>query len=196
MSRKYWKQRSAWDMYQFMEDAEETADLIARVYRKASLRLEYAARDIFEKFMTKYGLSETEAWQIINSIQDKNSIDQLKKEIQNRKNDSEILKKLESPAYRVRLERLQNLMAQVDAVMQQVYRQEKQFDTKLLEQLGEKAYYHSIYNMQKETGLAFNFSHVSRKQIDQALQMKWSGKHFSDRIWQNTQQVADSLKDE
>ncbi len=196
MSRKYWEQRSAWDMYQFMEDAEETADLIARVYRKASLQLEYAARDIFEKFMTKYGLSETEAWQIINSIQDKNSIDQLKQELQNRKKDSEILKQLEAPAYRARLERLQDLMTQVDAVMQQVYQQEKQFDTKLLEQLGEKAYYHSIYNMQKETGLAFSFSHVSRKQIDQALQMKWSGKHFSDRIWQNTQQLADSLKDE
>lgn len=72
-------------MYQFMEDAEETADLISRVYRKASLQLEYAARDIFEKFMTKYGLSETEAWQIINSIQDKNSIDQMKQELQNRK---------------------------------------------------------------------------------------------------------------
>ena len=96
MSRKYWEQRSAWDMYQFMEDAEETADLIARVYRKASLQLEYAARDIFEKFMTKYGLSETEAWQIINSIQDKNSIDQLKQELQNRKKDSEILKQLEA----------------------------------------------------------------------------------------------------
>lgn len=183
-------------MYQFMEDAEETADLISRVYRKASLQLEYAARDIFEKFMTKYGLSETEAWQIINSIQDKNSIDQLKQELQNRKKDSEILKQLEAPAYRARMERLQNLMSQVDTVMQQVYQQEKQFDTKLLEQLGEKAYYHSIYNMQKETGLAFSFSHVSRKQIDQALQMKWSGKHFSDRIWQNTQQLADSLKDE
>ena len=98
MSRKYWEQRSAWDMYQFMEDAEETADLIARVYRKASLQLEYAARDIFEKFMTKYGLSETEAWQIINSIQDKNPIDQLKQELQNRKKDSEILKQLEAPA--------------------------------------------------------------------------------------------------
>lgn len=196
MSRKYWEQRSAWDMYQFMEDAEETADLIARVYRKASLQLEYAARDIFEKFMTKYGLSETEAWQIINSIQDKNSIDQLKQELQNRKKDSEILKQLEAPAYRARIERLQDLMSQVDTVMQQVYQQEKQFDTKLLEQLGEKAYYHSIYNMQKEIGLAFSFSHVSRKQIDQVLQMKWSGKHFSDRIWQNTRQLADSLKDE
>ena len=120
-------------MYQFMEDAEETADLISRVYRKASLQLEYAARDIFEKFMTKYGLSETEAWQIINSIQDKNSIDQLKQELQNRKKDSEILKQLEAPAYRARMERLQNLMSQVDTVMQQVYQQEKQFDTKLLE---------------------------------------------------------------
>ena len=28
MSRKYWEQRSAWDMYQFMEDAEETADML------------------------------------------------------------------------------------------------------------------------------------------------------------------------
>lgn len=196
MSRKYWEERAAWYMYQLMEDAEKTADLIARVYRKASLQLEYAARDIFEKFMTKYGLSETEAWQIINSIQDKDSIDQLKMELQNRKRDSEILKQLEAPAYRARLERLKDLMEQVDEVMQQVYKQEKEFDTRLLEKLGEKAYYHSIYNIQKEIGLAFSFSHVSRKQIEQALQMKWSGKHFSDRIWQNTQQLADSLKDE
>lgn len=43
----YWENRAAWDMYHRMEDAEETADLIAKVYRNASMLLTNKAKDIF-----------------------------------------------------------------------------------------------------------------------------------------------------
>ena len=56
----YWERRAVWDLYKNLDNAEATADLIAKVYRSASMNLTYAAKDIFEKYMTKHKLSETE----------------------------------------------------------------------------------------------------------------------------------------
>ena len=35
----YWEDRAAWDMYNHMKDADETADLIAKIYRNASIAM-------------------------------------------------------------------------------------------------------------------------------------------------------------
>ena len=195
----YWEKRAAWDMYERMVDAEDTANLVARIYRSASAQIVFSAQDIFEKYMTKYKLSKTEAWRFLNSIQDKDSIQKLLLELKNKdsgKNKQELLKELEAPAYRARIERLQGLLQQVDTVMQNVYQQEQQFDTSFFEQLAENAYYRTIYNAQRKTGLGFSFSHVDQKQIDRVLRMNWSGKHYSKRIWKNTDDLAKTVKDE
>ena len=73
----YWENRAAWDMYHAMEDAEKTAQRIDRIYRKALTQLTYAARDVFDKYRKDYGLSEVEAWELLNKMQDKASIDEL-----------------------------------------------------------------------------------------------------------------------
>ena len=195
----YWENRAAWDMYEQMKDAEATADVVARVYRSASSQIVFAAQDIFEKYMTKHKLSQTEAWNLLNRMQDKDSIQNLLMELKNKdsgENKQELIRELEAPAYRARIERLQLLLQQVDTVMQNVYQQEQQFDTSFFEQLAENAYYRTIYNTQCRTGLGFSFSHVDQKQIDRALRMNWSGKHYSNRIWKNTDDLAKTVKDE
>ena len=195
----YWEKRAAWDMYERMADAEDNADLVARIYRSASAQIVFSAQDIFEKYMTKHKLSKAEAWRFLNSFQDKDSIQKLLLEIKNKdsgKNKQELLKELEAPAYRARIERLQRLLQQVDTVMQNVYQQEQRFDTSFFEQLAENAYYRTIYNTQRKTGLGFSFSHVDQKQIERVLRMNWSGKHYSKRIWKNTDDLAKTIKDE
>lgn len=120
----YWENRAAWDMYEQMEGAEATADLIARIYRSASSQIIFAAQDIFEKYMTKHKLSQTEAWNLLNRMQDKDSIQNLLMELKNKdsgENKQELIRELEAPAYRARIERLQLLLQQVDTVMQNVY---------------------------------------------------------------------------
>lgn len=67
----YWERRAVWDLYKNLDNAEATADLIAKVYRSASMNLTYAAKDIFEKYMTKHKLSETEARRLLDTLQDK-----------------------------------------------------------------------------------------------------------------------------
>lgn len=195
----YWENRAAWDMYHRMENAEETADLLAKVYRNASMLLTYKAEDIFEKYMTKHGLSETQAWNLLNTMQDQTSLEELMNALRNKDSDKtkqELLRELEAPAYRVRIERLQDLLRQVDTVMQEVYQQEQLFDTSFFQNLCEDTYYHSIYSIQKRTGYGFSFSNISQKQISQILSMNWSGKHYSQRIWKNTQELSETLKQE
>ena len=195
----YWENRAAWDMYHRMEDAEQTADLLAKVYRNASMLITNGAKDIFEKYMTKHGLSETQAWNLLNTMQDQTSLEELLNALRNKDSDKtkqELLRELEAPAYRVRIEKLQNLLQQVDRVMQEVYQQEQLFDTSFFQNLCEAAYYRSIYIVQKQTGLGFSFSNISQKQIKQVLSMNWSGKHYSQRIWKNTQELSRTLKQE
>ena len=196
----YWERRAVWDLYKNLDNAEATADLIAKVYRSASMNLTYAAKDIFEKYMTKHKLSEAEARRLLDTLQDKTSLDEVLQTLKNKdyseKTKQELVQELESPAYRARLERLQDVMQQVDKLMENVYHQEQQFDTSFLRDLGERAYYQSIYNIQKRTGLGFSFSHISQKQVDQVLRMNWSGKHYSKRIWKNTENLAQTLKEE
>lgn len=195
----YWENRAAWDMYHRMEDAEQTADLLAKVYRNSSMLLTHKAKDIFEKYMTKHGLSETQAWNLLNTMQDQTSLEELLNALRNKDSDKtkqELLRELEAPAYRVRIERLQDLLRQVDTVMQEVYQQEQLFDTSFFQNLSEATYYRSIYNIQKQTGIGFSFSNISQKQIKQALSMNWSGRHYSQRIWKNTQELSRTLKQE
>lgn len=195
----YWENRAAWDMYHRMEDAEQTADLLAKVYRNSSMLLTHKAKDIFEKYMTKHGLSETQAWNLLNTMQDQTSLEELLNALRNKDSDKtkqELLRELEAPAYRVRIERLQDLLRQVDTVMQEVYQQEQLFDTSFFKDLSEATYYRSIYNIQKQTGLGFSFSNISQKQIKQVLSMNWSGSHYSQRIWKNTQELSRTLKQE
>lgn len=195
----YWEDRAAWDMYNHMKGADEMADLIAKIYRNASMQITFAAEDIFERYMTKHKISEREAWELINTMQDRDSIQELILKLKNKDPDKtrqELIRELEAPAYRFRIERLQKLLKQIDAIMDNVYQQEQQFDTSFFQNLAEDAYYRKIYNIQRQTGLEFKFGHVDQKQIDQTLKMNWSGSHYSTRIWHNTGKLAETLKQE
>lgn len=146
-------------MYHRMEDADKQ-QICWRRYTKLLYVATHKAKDIFEKYMTKHGLSETQAWNLLNTMQDQTSMEELLNALRNKDSDKtkqELLRELEAPAYRVRIERLQDLLQQVDRVMQEVYQQEQLFDTSFFQNLSEAIYYRSIYNIQKQTGIGIQF---------------------------------------
>lgn len=195
----YWERRQVQNMYGYMEQAEKAADQVAKVYLKSSRYLSLQADEIFEKYQTKHGLSENEARRLINTLQDKTSLDELLQKLRSSepsKDKKELLQRLEAPAYQARLERLRQLQNQLDQVMQSVYQQEKLISTDFYTNLAEEAYYRTIHDTQQRVNAAFSFQHISPKQIDQVINSKWSGKNYSTRIWGNTQALAADLKEE
>lgn len=188
----YWEQRQVQNMYHYMEKAEDAADQIAKLYQKASGYISHQADAIFDKYQTKHRLTEAEAYRLINQLQDKASLDELLQKLRNGEDHrKELLAKLEAPAYQARLERLKQLQNQIDQIMTEVYDQEKQKNRSHYVDLGNEAYYRGIFDLQQQAEAAFGFSYISAKQIEVAINRKWSGKNYSERIWKNTRLFTD-----
>ncbi len=197
MSNSYWERRQVQNMYEYIEEAEKAADQISTLYLKASRYMSLHADEIFERYQIKHKLSRNEAMQLLNTLQDRASLDELMQKLKSGDGDKkDLLAQLESPAYQARLERLQQLQNQLDFVMMSVYEQEKKISTSHYVDLANEAYYHTIYDTQQRAQAAFSFNVVDAKTIDQVINSKWSGKNYSERIWGNTQALAQNLKEE
>lgn len=182
-----------------MEQAEQAADEISKLYLKASRYISLELDEIFERYQKKHKLSEKDAYRLLNSMKDKTSLDELKAALRAGNSDktkAEILAELEGPAYQARLERLQQLQNQLDMTMQEVYRQERVKSTGHYVDLANEAYYRSIFEIQQRAGLNFGFNLISPKTIDRVINSKWSGANYSTRIWHNTHALAQDLKEE
>lgn len=194
----YWESRQAREMYEAMESAEETAKEIADIYAKASRELNYQISKVYERYRDKFNLSDKEAMELLNTLRDPGDIAELKRKLEGLKGTAanEILKELESPAYRARIERLENLQSEIDRLMKDVYQQEKKVSTNhYVDQLND-SYYREIYDLKKRTGFDFSFSNVNEKEMDRILRTNWSGENYSARIWGNTQGLARDLKEQ
>ena len=149
--------------------------------------------------MSRHNLTEEEARQLLNTLRDPASIQELIEKLHGGvipADKAEILRDLESQAYRVRIERFEQLQSQIDLVMQQIYRQEKQLQEQHYIDLAREAYNRSVFDIQQRAGVGFSFSHIDRKQVERVINTKWSGKNYSARIWRNTQGLAQDLKEE
>ena len=77
-SLSYWERRKAQEMFRYMAKAEDTADEIAKLYQKSSGYLSHEMNQIFERYRSKHHLSESEAYELLNRLHDKTSLDDLK----------------------------------------------------------------------------------------------------------------------
>ena len=89
-NEKYWQARTAQRMWEHMQSAEETADQVAKVYAKASLYLSREIQDIFKKYVEKHHLTEKEALQLLNTLRDRTSIEELRQRLQSSSQKQEI----------------------------------------------------------------------------------------------------------
>lgn len=198
-NQSYWEKRAAQRMFEHMQSAENTADEISRIYLKSSVYINDKLKQIFERYAAKHHLSDSEARELLNTLQDSTSLDELRQALQSGSSDKskeELLSELEAPAYRARLERLQRLQAEIDWMMSQIYQQEKAISTQHYIDLANEVYYKSVFDIQQRAGYGFNFAALDAKTIDKLLKSRWSGENYSDRIWDNTQELAQTLKKE
>ena len=167
----YWERRRAKEMYEAMESAEDAAREIADIYAKASRDLNYRLSMIYERYRDKYNLSDQDAMRLLNTIRDPGDLKELKSKLEGLKGPeaAEILKELESPAYRARIERFQNLQIEIDRMMADVYQQEKKISTNHYVNQYTESYYREIYDLKKRTGLDFSFSYVNDKELNRIL---------------------------
>ncbi len=197
--KDYWRKRQAQNIEDILSKANVSAKEIAKVYAKSSFYLNEQIQGIYDRYKKKHGLSDIEAMDLLNKLEDPTSYDEMLNRLRSSAKTDErkqLLKELEAPSYRYRINRLQESQKVIDQLMSNIYNQEKDINTLNYINIANDAYYKSIYNLQQGTGLAFSFENLDPQLIDKLLKSSWSGENYSSRIWNNTQAVANSIKEE
>ncbi len=192
----YWENRQAQIMYEQMEDAEKVARELADIYAKATRELNYQIGEIFDRFTDKHNLTEDEARRLLGMMKDPADIATLREALAKDPKNAALLAELESPAYRARIERLENLQNEIDRMMQEIYGQEKMVTSEHYANVFHNSYYRGIYEIQRQAGFQFSFSAVDPQMLNQMLAMEWAGANYSSRIWGNTEALAKDLKEQ
>lgn len=198
-NEKYWKKRQEEKLSSILNDAQVASEYVSDIYSKASLYTQSKINGIFEKYRDGHGLSNADAKEMLDSLISDRDYNQIKRILENNpktKQRKELLKKLDTPPYQYRIKRLENMQSQLDKLMNEVYKVEKDVSTDCYINSAFNAYYRNVYNLQKGMKVAYQFDMLDPELIDSMLKSRWSGKNYSNRIRDNTNALAESLKDE
>lgn len=198
-SDAYWKRRAEQRMYEYIQEADRVADEVGKAYLQAAGYLEAQTKKIYDTYRKGGGLSEAEARRLLNDVGNATDYDALKKAY-NRVKDPDmkqmLLNRLNAPAYRARIERLQQLREDLDRKCRELYKIETKAADEHLINTAQNAYYRTMYDIQRGTGYGFGFAQISEQGVNDILRNNWSGASYSSRIWSNTQTVAELIKNE
>lgn len=193
----YWVKRKVEFVVSQLDKAEQTAEVMKRSYAKAQKYLVDQTDKIFLKYQRDYKLSETQARELLK----RSGVDvmKLKRELQNGVQSDEIkqiLTDMDSVAYASRIEKLIQSQKDIDALMVSMYQNDNRLLTNHLKSIAEDSYLHEMFLIQTRAKVAFEFSALDPKYVDKLLRVNWSGKHFSQAIWNNHAELGQTLKEE
>ena len=114
--------------------------------------------------------------------------------IKNEKIKKLIIQHIEAKAYGARITRLEALKQSIYLNLATVADVELKECEKLYTRTINKAYYLNCYDIQKGLAIGFNVAAMPTEVIEEILKTNWSGIHYSDRVWRNSQVMAKRLE--
>lgn len=195
-SSEYWQQRAERILIENEKTALEYEKDLRKAYDKTLLQIQKEVDAFYNKYATNNQIDLATARQRLNPQELKDFRTQAKiylDEVKRLGLDpqyKDYLKELSSKAYISKLEEIQaNIRFQIEKL-------EKSTDEgmrNVLEKGYEDAYYKTSFDVQKQVGFTSNFTVLGNQQLERAVQTKWLGDNYSDRIWNNKNSLLQQL---
>lgn len=194
---KYWEMREARNMYKDMQLAEDCAKELSVIYSKAAIYTAKQIEGIFNRFASKHHLTRDEAINLLSEADSRN-FEKLLEAYKNKTGAQkrEALAELEAPAYKNRMKRLDDIDKSINRLINAVASKERDAIDKTMRQVYESSYHHAVYETARMSGLDLQTGPIDEGALETILKKKWSGQNYSERVWNNTQKVADAIKEE
>ena len=196
-TQTYWINRANQRMDQYILDSERVADEITKAYYKASKRIE---SQMIKTIQGLSALSDSRtAIKALIQDPDAKALKSLRRAVSalpEGKEKQEALTLLSSPAYQFRLRRLQATIDNARKECEKLYKVELKDTTRCLRQCYNSAFAHTIYDIDRGFNTLHTFSMFPASRVNTLLRSRWSGKNYSDRIWNSTNKLADALKEQ
>lgn len=183
-SSKYWDRRAL----KRLNDVEKSSDLyikrIKNIYKQAYKNIEKDIENIYQNYSKDTGLDVQKLKELLTRSETKKTWEQMKRQG---------LDKYVKNNYKSRISRLEQIQAQIYAKAKQIYPKEELEQTMCYKGVINNSYYKAVYDTQMGTGYDFSFNKIDENLFNSLLNEQWSGVNYSQRIWKNTDILADSV---
>ena len=185
-SDNYWDKRAIERLTDAEKQSEAYIKRIQKIYDRANRNIQRDIKNIYANYSKATGLDTQSLKTLLTKSETAKLWDELK---------AQGLDKYVQDNYKARISRLEKLQAQIYAKAKEIYPEEQLEHTMAYNGIINSSYYKAIYDTQMGTGYDFAFSNIDDNMISVLLNEKWSGKNYSQRIWGNTDILANSLSE-
>lgn len=195
-NNKYWADRAKERMMFYHNNSDETIQTITNAYSKALHDIESDIRKTIGAYARSGELTSSQARRYLNEKIPNfilNIVKRLYPRVKNKNLKKWMLSKINAPAYKARITRLEALKQSIYLNIKQVADIETRLSKSQYIDTINQAYYRNIFDIHKGIGMGFEFAKIPTKTIEEILKNPWSGKHFSKRIWDNTDILTEQL---
>ncbi len=199
--KDYWRRRfEQLEEVQLKKGLDYYADL-EREYKRAMTSLEKDIATWYRRFAANNQVSYAEAKRLLNSrelAELRWNVQEYVKYGQENAVNGQWLKQLENASARVHVSRLEALQLQLQQQVEVLYGNQLDGLDKAMRGIYTDGYYHTAYEIQRGFNVGWDLQRINERQLSAVLAKPWAadGKNFSDRIWQNKNQLINTLHTE
>lgn len=195
----YWEKRSTELMKRLEKGTENTINSLIKAYEQATKDINKEITRIYKNYSKDSELTEATLKQLLNKketdIHYKNLLNVINNNIKDENIKKKMLTKYNASAYSYRISRYEELQQNIDLELKKLADIEQQISEIRYVNTIKESYYHNIFDIQKGTGLGFNFTQIDNKTINLLLNENWIDKsNFSQRIWKNSEKLGAYLR--
>ncbi len=194
--RSEWIERAKQRVLENAEKTDRSVKEIMFLFDEAAWQMETEINAMFQKYATENGLTDAEASKLLTGSEYSRWRKGIDEYLKDAEGDSRTLLELNTLAAKSRISRKEQMLA---AVYQTMITLSKDTETKLTDLLGDMFktnYYRGCYDVQGVLGVGFNVSKVDVRMLQRILKHPWSGKNYSQALWENTDKLAALAKRE
>lgn len=195
MSNNYWTKRFSEEENQRNISNKAQIKEIERQYKIAENKIKSDIEKWYIRIADNNQISLADAKKLLNKDELKEFKWTLAEYTQKAKSGA-WKKELENASARIHIRRLEALQLQVKNSIETLRNKENEMLEDYLLKTYEDTYYHSLYEISKGLNLKTSFATLDKNKINQVISKPWlsDGKTFSDRIWQDKEQLINTLR--
>ena len=197
-SKEYWEKREAYKLKKGLKDIKKIERELLKSYKEAMNEIGKEISNLFYKYAKDNNLSYSDAQKLLNGKEFKEFKYDLKTYMKliEEAGDEQLLLELNTLAMKSRISRLEELFYQCGKHINKLYEDANKRLTITYTGTVKKNYYQTIFDIHKSIGVGASFAMVDDDLIKQILTYPWTGRNFSQNLWQNRTLLKENLKRE
>ena len=188
--RNEWIERAKERVLRNAKETDTYARDIMDLYDETANQLENEINAMFQKYAQDNKLDNAEAEKLLSSEEYSRWRKSMDKYVAEAQTDSRTLLELNTLSAKSRISRKEQLLSQIYLQMINLAGDTETKLTDLLSDMFKTNYYRSCYDIQSIMGVGFTVAKVDEKMLKRILEFPWSGKNYSQALWEDTDKLA------